>query len=151
MKPVKRNRCLIKPDNALPPEWPTAWEFPSLVWPPGYPKTGPEKVHLVAIYNQPILTVQVMNEYQEIVDELDGYFVRVKGVDVDRLVRLQEPGASKWFELGIFQIKNCGVTIDLDFEVERVQSERFFIEIGLFGCDEKFGTIIEVGNASIPS
>jgi hypothetical protein len=150
MKALPKKRYLIQPEGVFPLDWPTVWEFPSSICPPGYPKARPEKLYLDASYDNGVMSVRVLNEFCEEVDELNGYFLQVYGLAGGKVVRMRANSSSKWFEAGVFLIKD-GVSTELHFETERVNEHQYFIIVGLYGYDEGFGTAIEVKNACVPS
>jgi hypothetical protein len=134
---AKRKQWLVKPDE-LPRDWPRNWVFPAEAWPPGYPLPYTGRAWLKATFSNDILSVRVVDEYDEETDELNGHFVHVLAAQSDetgaiKVIRLRQGDNDTWSKQALFKIYGAHVDEWIEFDRDRMQGQELTIFISVYG------------------
>jgi len=127
-----------------PPDWPSVWTFPRDVsWPPGWPKKSKRRfdVQIDAKINCGILSVRVIDRYDEDSDELDGEYLRVIAGTDSGAIRLQRDGdGSLWHKGALIQVcpygaGEHGFEVRLNFDEKDANGEQIHVDVSIYGVE----------------
>ena len=127
-----------------PNAWPEAWEFPGTSSPPGWPKKIHESCELAIIAVTGFhIAVEVLDEYSESSDRLDGEYIQLEASANGVNVRCKQPGSDVWGNAALAQISDCNAMFQIDFDWPAAGDSDMILTASVFGAEPDLATTQE--------